>query len=56
MRDEKWLTKAHDEELDGYPVFSPEGLAAIATNPEYAALIVNAVNAYEPKDATEGVE
>lgn len=42
----RWTATPFDKELDGYPVFSPEGLAAIATDPEYQERIVRAVNAH----------
>jgi hypothetical protein len=43
----KWYGLPYDLELDGYPVYSPDGLAAIATDPEYARKIPKAVNGVE---------
>jgi hypothetical protein len=44
VEESQWTAKDYDGELDGYPVLSPGGLAAIATDPEYQELIVTAVN------------
>jgi hypothetical protein len=49
LRDRRAWTadKQYNGELDGYPLYSPEGLAAIATDPEYQARILACVNAHE---------
>lgn len=44
VEESQWTAKDYDSEFDGYPVLSPGGLAAIATDSEYQELIVTAVN------------
>jgi hypothetical protein len=48
LRDDEraWTDGEYDPHLDGYPLFSPEGLAAIATDPEYQRRILMAVNSH----------
>jgi hypothetical protein len=41
------LAAPFDQNLDGYPLLSPEGLAAIATDPEYQRRILVSVNSHE---------
>lgn len=43
----QWTVQPFDDELDGYPLLSPEGLAAIATDPEYQRRILTAVNHHD---------
>jgi hypothetical protein len=43
----KWAAREFDDDLEGYPLLSPEGLAAIATDPEYQKWILICVNAHE---------
>jgi hypothetical protein len=42
----EWTASEFDGNLDGYPLLSPEGLAAIATDPEYQARILVSVNSH----------
>ena len=50
----QWRALAFDKELDGYPLLSPEGLAAIATDPEYQRRILTTINNFDALVAALG--